>query len=276
MKGLEHVISYSIVHPTWARTKPNDPEDEHCGWHFRKPGDPPVPNPLGYGANVCDDALIPDTVNRCATLRGVYEKADDQSGKYSTPVLWDKKHGTIVCNESKTILRILNSAFGGLAKHPHLNFFPEDKAAEMQELDDFIYPTINNGVYRCGFAKSQQAYETAFDELFASLDRVENILSSKRYLTGDKPTAMDLRLFMTLIRFDAVYFVYFKTNKKKIREYPNLFEYCKDMYQLPEMARAINMDHIKMHYFTSHPSLNMYGIIPKGPDVDYLQPHNRA
>ena len=97
-----------------------------------------------------------------------------------------------------------------------------------------------------------------------------------RYLTGDKPTAMDLRLFMTLIRFDAVYFVYFKTNKKKIREYPNLFEYCKDMYQLPEMARAINMDHIKMHYFTSHPSLNMYGIIPKGPDVDYLQPHNRA
>ena len=103
-----------------------------------------------------------------------------RSPRYSTPVLWDKKHGTIVCNESKTILRILNSAFGGLAKHPHLNFFPEDKAAEMQELDDFIYPTINNGVYRCGFAKSQQAYETAFDELFASLDRVENILSSKR------------------------------------------------------------------------------------------------
>mmetsp|Transcript_142895 Transcript_142895/g.249267 ORF Transcript_142895/g.249267 Transcript_142895/m.249267 type:complete len:348 (-) Transcript_142895:308-1351(-) len=276
MKGLDHVISYSITHPTWARTRPDDPEDEHCGWQFRNPGDPPLPNTNGHGANQCDDALIPDPVFGASSVRDIYEKAGDLVGKYTTPLLFDKETGTIVSNESKVILRILNFSFNGLATNPLLNLFPEGQVEEIQRLDDIIYPNINNGVYRCGFATTQEAYEAAFTELFDALDYCEKLLSTQRYLTGKHVTWIDLRLFMTLIRFDAVYFVYFKCNKKLIREYPNLSEYCRDMYQLPEMSRAINMDHIKTHYFTSHPKLNAYGIIPRGVEEDFNAPHMRA
>ena len=204
MKGLDHDISRSITHPTWGRTRPDDPEDKHCGWQFRSPGDPPLPKADGYGASPCDNALIPDPVYGAATVRDIYEKAGDQVGKYTTPLLWDKETRAIVSNESKVILRIFNSSFNGLAANPLLDLYPEGMAEEIQRLDNIVYPNINNSVYRCGFATTQVAYETAFMELFDALDYCESLLSTQRYLTGKCVTWIDLRLFMTLIRFDAV------------------------------------------------------------------------
>ena len=276
MKGLDHAVTYSVTHPTWNRTNRDRPEAQHCGWICPSPGAPPVASSTGHGAFPCDAALLPDPVFGAATVREVYEKAGAADQKYTTPLLLDKKTGTIVSNESKVILKIFNSAYNGLATNPCLDLYPAGKADEIQSLDDLIYNNINNGVYRCGFATTQSAYETAFADLFGALDRCESILATRRYLTGDQPTWIDLRLFMTLIRFDAVYVVYFKCNKKRISDYPNLSEYCRDMYQLPEMSRSINMDHIKTHYFTSHPHLNTYSIIPQGLTVDYGAPHCRA
>merc|ERR1712232_580139 len=180
-KGLDDVISISIVHPTWNRTRPDDPNDEHTGWHFKSPGDEPVSNSLGHGSFDCDDALIPDTVNGAKTVRDLYELANDTTGKYSTPILWCKKEKTIVCNESLQILKMFDKAFQQFAKHPERILFPEDEAIqkEAEELNEFIYPTVNNGVYRCGFAKTQEAYKKAHTELFASLDELENRLSSR-------------------------------------------------------------------------------------------------
>eukprot|EP00440_Ansanella_granifera_P014117 gb/GFBE01015343.1/.p1 GENE.gb/GFBE01015343.1/~~gb/GFBE01015343.1/.p1 ORF type:complete len:345 (+),score=76.62 gb/GFBE01015343.1/:1-1035(+) len=276
MKGLEGAISYSITHSTWQRTRPEDPDDVHCGWVFRKPGDPALSNSLGFGHFECDEALIPDTVNGCETVRDLYQKAGDAVGKYTTPVLWDKQEGTIVNNESLDILRILNGKFNNFATNPDLDLFPAELMDAAQEANAWIYPNINNGVYRCGFAKTQEAYEQAFGQLSAALDRAESLLAEQRFVLGDAFTYMDIRLFMTLVRFDPVYSVYFKTNCGTIEgNYPNLFDYVKDVYQMPGMSRSINMKHIKMHYFTSHPDLNKYGIIPKGRDVDLSQPHHR-
>lgn len=264
-KGLDKVIGVSVVHPTWRRTRPDDPNDQHVGWHFRAPGDPAVTNELGHGSFSCDEACIPDTVNGCKTLRELYECANDQTGRYSTPVLWCKKEGTIVCNESRDILTIFDSAFDGICEHPERRLFPSKEMAAAEALNEFIYPTVNNGVYRCGFARSQEAYVKAHAELFASLERLDKHLGEcgTPFLTGKDFTWIDLRLYMTLVRFDPVYVVYFKTNHKRIADYPNLLRFVRTCYAIPEVKATTNMTHIKMHYFSSHTTLNAYGIIPE-------------
>ena len=277
LKGLEHVISFSVVHPTWQRSRPENPSDMHCGWAFRNPGDPPLANSLGFGKFECDDALVADIVNNCKFVRDLYEKSNDKTGKYSTPVLWDKKEGTIVNNESMDILKMFNTKFNKFAKNPEFDLFPAHLAKVAEEANAWIYPNINNGVYRCGFAKTQEAYDMAVKDLAGALDKAESLLAKQRYVCGDTFTFMDLRLFMTLVRFDPVYVVYFKTNVGTIEmNYPNLYNYIKDIYQFRNMAKAINIRHIKMHYFTSHPDLNKFAIIPKGRDMDLAGPHNRG
>lgn len=202
-KGLDKVIGHSIVHPTWRKTSA-DPDDKHTGWHFKSPGDDPVANELGHGSFECDDACVPDTVNGCRTIRELYEKAQDTAGKYSTPVLWDCKEGTIVSNESMDILKILDSSFGEFCEHPERRLFKAEEMAEAEALNEFIYPTVNNGVYRSGFARSQEAHSIAATELFESLDRLEAHLagSGRAFLTGDEMTWLDVRLYNTLVRFD--------------------------------------------------------------------------
>lgn len=276
MKGLDHVVSHSIVHPTWGKTKPDDDNDGHSGWLFKKPGDEAFPNRLGYGSFECDDALVPDIVTNCNTVREIYESCGDFNGPFTTPILYDKKTKTIVNNESTEILRMLNFDFNDLAKHPDVDLYPIEQAEALQELNDsLVYPKLNNGVYRCGFAQSQKAYNEAIKDVFETLDKLEEKLSEIRYLGGDKFTWLDLRLFMTLVRFDPVYVTYFKTNEKRLVDYPNLLGYVRDIYSMDAIKAVINMDHIKGHYFTSHPILNTYGIIPvyNGPDLN--EPHGR-
>mmetsp|Transcript_59628 Transcript_59628/g.189739 ORF Transcript_59628/g.189739 Transcript_59628/m.189739 type:complete len:394 (+) Transcript_59628:70-1251(+) len=274
MKGLEDCIGVSVVHPTWQKTRPG--KDEHSGWVFRDPSDPPCTSMEGHGSFSCEGS-IPDTVNGAADVRALYEMAGDTEGKYTVPILWDKKTKTIVSNESADIIIMLNGAFNEFAKVPKLDLNPPEMVAAQAEVDKWIYPCINNGVYRCGFATSQGAYEEAMGDLFEGLDRAESILSQQRYIAGGKMTLADVRLFMTLVRFDEVYVVYFKTNTKMIREYPNLYNYVKDMYQTTGMAGTVNMDHIKMHYFTSHPVLNHFSVVPLGRGDKWLQePHDRA
>jgi len=275
MKGLEDIIGLSVVHPTWAKTRPNDPKDTHHGWVFKSPNDPPVTNPIGYGKFDCA-GCIPDTVNHAKSVRELYELSHDTLGKYTVPVLWDKKLKTIVCNESAIIMESFNSAFNHICKVPNLEFYPKGYLEKIKETDDWVYSNINDGVYKCGFAKSQPAYEEAFENLFKAMDRMEGILSKQRYLNGDQITSSDIRAFVTLVRFDEVYVVYFKTNKATIKDsYPNIFNYIKDIYQLPGVARSVNMKHIKMHYYTAHPDLNKYAIIPRGFTVDFMSPHDR-
>jgi len=274
-KGLDKAIGYSVVHPTWGPTKPDDPADEHTGWHFKSPGDDPVSNTLGHGSFECDDACIPDSVNGAKTVRELYELAKDTTGKYSTPVLWCKKENTIVCNESIEILKIFDSAFDEFAEHPERKLFPKDQLEATEALNEYIYPNINNGVYRCGFARSQKAYSEAHSDLFSSLERVEAHLAANHakgidFLTGDELTWIDLRLYNTLVRFDPVYVVYFKTSHKRIADFPHLLQFMRRCYSIPEIKATTNIKHIKMHYFTSHPALNTYGIIPEsnGPDLE--------
>jgi len=265
MKGLEDAISVSIVHPTWAKTRPDDPEDAHCGWQFADPSDPPKPNPEGFGAFSCA-GCIPDSINGVKYVRDLYEKAGDTLGRYSVPILWDKKKGTIVNNESSEIIRMFNDQFNDIAKNPGLDLYPEALRHAIDAANEWIYPSINNGVYRCGFAKAQAPYEEAFDELFAALDRCEDILSTQKFIAGDVVTEADVRLFQTLVRFDNVYVVYFKTNKKFIREYPHLREYVRTLYHTPGMSSGVNARHFIDHYFSSHPVLNHYAVVPKGGD----------
>lgn len=274
MKGLEHAIGMSVVHPVWQRTRPDDAADGHTGWVFRGPDDEPLQTPRGCGS-FAPGGLVPNTVNGARTVRELYELSDDTAGLYSVPVLWDTQTSRIVNNESSEIIRMLNSAFNDFAEAPGLDLYPEPLRAEIDEVNAWVYPTINNGVYRCGFARTQEAYDAAVESLFEGLDRVEEILSRQRYLAGASLTEADIRLFMTLVRFDEVYVVYFKTNCRKVEEYPNMMNYCRELYQA--MPTAVNMEHIKMHYFTSHPRLNHFGIIPRGPDTErkLQQPHDR-
>lgn len=266
MKGLEDKIGVSVTHPTWQRTRPDNKEDEHCGWAFKAPGDPPVSSSTGFGSFGCEDC-IPDTINGAKFVRDLYELSHDTGGKYTVPILWDKREGRIVNNESSDILRMFNAEFNSLAKNPTLDLYPEELRGQIDEVNDWTYNSINNGVYRCGFATSQEAYDKAFKELFDALERCEAILSRQRYMVGDRLTEADIRLFMTLIRFDEVYVVYFKTNKHFIHEFPNLCNYTRDIYQTPGVAAAVNMQHIKTHYFTSHPRLNYYAIVPHGGEA---------
>jgi len=190
-------------------------------------------------------------------------------------VLWDKKLQRIVSNESSEIIRMFNSAFNGLTGNT-LDLYPEALRPEIDRLNDRIYPAVNNGVYRAGFATSQGAYEEAFDEVFAELDALEQLLGEKRYLAGEYLTEADVRLFTTLIRFDAVYHGHFKCNLRRIADYPNLSNWVREMYQLPGVAETVDFTHIKHHYYASHATINPTGVVPKGPKQDFSGAHDRA
>ena len=277
LKGLEDVISVTIVHPTWQKTRPG--EDEHAGWMFGDANGEPITNkdgqwgsfPAAYPGNE------PDPIGNAKSIREVYERANDVDGKYSVPVLWDKKLNTIVSNESSEIIRMLNSEFNSFAKDAELDLYPEAMRDAIDKVNEWVYPTINNGVYRCGFAKTQEAYDAAIGELTESFDRVAGILEKQRYIAGDSFTEADIRLFVTLLRFDEVYIVYFKTNTRSVAHNPIILNYCREIYQMPGVKETVNMEQIKTHYFTSHPVLNAYSIIPGGSGfVDKLEePHDR-
>ncbi|XP_010536561.1 PREDICTED: uncharacterized protein LOC104811533 isoform X2 [Tarenaya hassleriana] len=260
IKGLDNAISFSSVKPIWGRTKESD---EHMGWVFPD-SDIEVP-----GAD-------PDNFNGAKSIRGLYEIASpNYVGKYTVPVLWDKKLKTIVNNESSEIIRMFNTEFNHIAENPDLDLYPLHLQATIDETNEWVYNAINNGVYKCGFAKKQEPYNEAVKQLYEALDRCEEILTKQRYICGNALTEADVRLFVTLIRFDEVYVVHFKCNKKLIREYKNLYNYTKDVFQIGGMSGTVNMEHIKQHYYGSHPSINPFGIIPLGPDVDYSSPHDR-
>jgi putative glutathione S-transferase len=244
LKQLEHAISVSVVDPVM--------HDE--GWEFSD----------GPGC-------IPDTVNGFRYLREVYLAADPKySGRVTVPVLWDKETATIVNNESAEIIRMFNSAFDACTA-VRADFYPEPLRARIDEINQFVFRDVNNGVYRCGFAGSQAAYDRAFDALFAALDDLEGRLARGRYLLGDALTDADWRLFTTLVRFDAVYYVHFKCNLRRIADYPNLSRYLRELYHVLGIAETVNFDHIKRHYYLSHRHLNPSGIVPKGPELDFLR-----
>ncbi len=248
VRGLEDVISLSVVAP----------EIEQNSWEFSdEPG------------------CIPDTVNHTRYLWEVYLKADpDYSGRVTVPVLWDKQTNTIVNNESREIIRMFDTQFDAFTRI-NVNFYPEDLQTVVDETIDAIYQPINNGVYRAGFATTQSAYEEAVTELFDALDYWERVLEQQRYLCGDRLTEADWCMFTTLFRFDSVYYVHFKCNLRRIVDYPNLWNYLKDLYQQMGVKETCNLDHIKRHYYKSHPKVNPTRIVPKGPLIDFDAPHNR-
>jgi len=209
-------------------------------------------------------------------LHTVYTQADPTySGRVTVPVLWDEKTKTIVNNESAEIIRMLNGAFDALGAKEG-DYYPQDLRHAIDEINSLVYERVNNGVYRCGFATKQAAYEEAFDQLFDALDDLEERLSTSRYLVGDRITEADWRLFTTLVRFDPVYHGHFKCNKKRLIDYPNLWGFTRELYQWPGVAETVHFDHIKTHYYGSHKTVNPNGIIPKGPDLDFLAPHGRG
>jgi putative glutathione S-transferase len=208
-------------------------------------------------------------------LHEIYTTADPNfTGRVTVPILWDTQHKTIVNNESSEIIRIFNTAFNGLTQNT-LDFYPEPLRDQIDEINDFIYESINNGVYKAGFATTQEAYEEAVTHLFTGLDKVDNILSTQRYLAGHVLTEADWRLFTTLLRFDPVYVGHFKCNIRRIMDYPHLSHYVRELYQIDGVAKTVHMDHIKKHYYASHPTINPTGIIPLGPEIDYTLEHNR-
>ena len=246
LKGLEEAISVSVV----------DPHMGAEGWVF---GDSP--------------GATPDTVNGATRLYEVYLKNDPGfTGRVTVPVLWDKRRGVIVSNESAEIVRMLNGAFG--TGEPDL--YPADLAGEIDAVNARVYDAVNNGVYKAGFATGQDAYAEAFTALFAELDALESRLDAARYLCGDRLTEADIRLFTTLVRFDAVYVGHFKCNRQRIADYPNLSNYLRDLYALPGVAGTVNLTHIKRHYYESHPTINPTGIVPLGPVLDFAAPNDRA
>ncbi|MEP4196620.1 MAG: glutathione S-transferase family protein [Aliishimia sp.] len=208
--------------------------------------------------------------------RDIYLKADPNfSGRVTVPILWDKHQGTIVSNESSEIIRMFNSAFDAVTGN-NLDFWPEDLHADLEPVNDRIYDTFNNGVYKCGFASTQSAYDAAVHPLFDTLEWLEDRLSKQRYLMGDRVTEADWRLFPTLIRFDPVYHLHFKCNQKRIVDYPNLWAYTRELYQWPGVADTVGMQHIVRHYHYSHESINPHRILPVNPDLDYAEPHGRG
>lgn len=205
----------------------------------------------------------------------IYLKADaSYEGRVTVPVLWDKQTETIVSNESSEIIRMFNTAFNHLTGNTD-DYYPSELCEEIDALNSKVYDTINNGVYRTGFATTQAAYEVAFNRLFESLDWVESLLSQRRYLVGDRLTEADWRLFTTLIRFDAVYFGHFKTNRQMLNQYPAISGYVRELYQVPGIAETVDFDHIKTHYYASHKTINPTGIVPAGPLLDFMASHGR-
>mmetsp|Transcript_10622 Transcript_10622/g.26938 ORF Transcript_10622/g.26938 Transcript_10622/m.26938 type:complete len:366 (+) Transcript_10622:344-1441(+) len=274
-------LSISVVHPTWQRTRPDDPEDTHCGWAFASESDAPFTSPSGFGSFACKD-VVPDTVNNCKFVRDLYDlslsKLTDEERsafpaqvRFTVPILWDKKLGVIVNNESSEIIRMLNTEFDNLeGVDTSLDLYPEAKRAAIDEANEWIYDGINNGVYKCGFATSQEAYEEAYNNLYESLNRLEKLLTDSPYVAGDTLTEVDVRLFVTLARFDDVYTVYFKATGGAIRtDFPAILNYCRRLCQLhPEIAQSINSEHIRVHYYTSHPVLNHYAVVPIGRGIE--------
>jgi glutathionyl-hydroquinone reductase len=224
-----------------------------------------------------EPGVMPDTVNGARYLREVYQKADpDYTGRVTTPVLWDKERETIVNNESREIIRMLDHEFDPVeGARADVDFCPEDLREQVDQTIDEIYDPINNGVYRSGFATTQEAYEEAVTELFDALDLWERVLSERRYLCGDRITEADWCMFPTLLRFDPVYHGHFKCNLRRIVDYPNLWGYLRDLYQQPGIAETVYLDHIRRHYYRSHESINPTRIVPKGPIIDFTTPHGR-
>ncbi len=248
LKGLEDTISFSVVAPLML----------DMGWAFGEQNSPTA-----------------DPIYHLKYLHQLYQKASPNgTSKVTVPVLWDKKNHTIINNESSEIIRIFNSDFNAFAKNSY-DYYPSELKNSIDEINEFIYHNINNGVYKCGFASTQEAYDTAYDLLFSALDKIDTLLSKQAYLVGEKITEADWRLFTTLIRFDMVYVSHFKCNKKCLREYPNLSNYVRALYQMPRIAQTVNFNHIKTHYFGSHLFINPTGIIPKGPEINFEAPHNR-
>jgi glutathionyl-hydroquinone reductase len=278
MKGLEDTISVTVVHPVWQKTRPGN--DEHAGWVFGSVNkDETFVNAIGLGGPfpASFPGNEPDPLTGSKSIREVYESVNDQEGKYTVPILYDKKTKTIVSNESSEIIRMLSSEFNEFSKQPNLDLYPASIRETIDVINEWVYPGINNGVYRCGFAKSQQAYDKAIDELTEAFDKVDEILQKQRYLAGDTFTEADIRLFVTLLRFDEVYVVYFKTNTRSVANTPSILNYCRDIYQMPGVKDTVNMEQIKAHYYCSHPTLNHYSIIPRGTNFVGLleEPHNR-
>jgi putative glutathione S-transferase len=216
-----------------------------------------------------------DTVNGKKRLYEVYLVADPRyTGRITVPVLWDKTRRTIVNNESSEIIRMFNAAFDSVGARAG-DYYPAELSDEIDAVNKSVYDNVNNGVYKAGFATSQEAYEEAFTALFETLDSLEERLSTRRYLAGDTVTEADWRLFTTLVRFDPVYVGHFKCNLRRIADYPNLSNYLRDLYQMPGIAQTVNMEHIKRHYYGSHKTVNPTGIAPLGPEIDYSAPHDR-
>ena len=249
LKGLEPMISLSAVN-SFMGTE---------GWTFE-------PGP----------GVIPDAINGAARVYEVYLAADPRySGRATVPILWDKERNTIASNESKEIIRMFNSAFDDVgATGP--DYYPEPLRGEIEALNERIYHTVNNGVYRSGFATTQEAYEEAVTALFETLDMLEERLATRRYLMGTEITEADWRLWTTLVRFDPVYFGHFKCNVRRIVDYPNLWGYTCDLYQQPGIAETVDIAYIQAHYYGSHASINPHRILPVGPEIDYSVPHDRA
>jgi glutathionyl-hydroquinone reductase len=219
---------------------------------------------------------VPDSVNGASELAEIYLRADPRyTGRVSVPALWDKERRTIVNNESAEIIRMLNGAFGRFT-NVRTDYYPPALREEIDRVNALVYENVNNGVYRAGFATAQEAYEEAFRAVFRALDELERRLGRQRYLAGRDITEADWRLFTTLVRFDAVYYSHFKCNLRRIIDYPNLSNYLRDLYQQGGVAATVNMDHIKRHYYGSQRHVNPTGIVPLGPQLDFLAPHDRG
>lgn len=245
LKRLDDVIGVTVVDPVMG--------DD--GWRFA-------------------DAA-PDPVHGACFLREIYLLADRRySGRVTVPVLWDTQQRTIVSNESADILRMLNREFDTFTD-ARTDYYPAELHALIDDTNRYVYETINNGVYRCGFATTQASYERAFEQLFAALDDIDHRLARQRYVVGERLTEADWRLFTTLIRFDAVYYSHFKCNRQRLIDYPNLWPYVRELYQVPGVAATVNFDHIKRHYYMSHRHINPTGIVPRGPALDFSGPHHR-
>lgn len=248
LKGLEDYIDVSVVSPDMLSQ----------GWTFDQAKGSSGDSLFGYHY-----------------MHQLYTRNNPTySGRVTVPVLWDKQQNCIVSNESAEIIRMFNEAFNHLTGNT-LNFYPEHLRKDIDAINELVYHGINNGVYRTGFATTQQAYEQAFDTLFSALEKVERRLAGQRYLVGSELTEADWRLFTTLVRFDAVYFGHFKCNKRTIESYDNLANYLRDLYQVEGVAETLNMAHIKRHYYFSHTMINPTQVVPKGPTLDFSRPHNR-
>ena len=249
LKGLEGMISLSVVNPIMR---------EH-GWTFQP----------GY-------KVVADPIMNAEFMHQLYTAAQpDYSGRVTVPVLWDTQNHTIVSNESSDLIRMFNSAFDELGATPG-DFYPKALRDDIDAINALVYDQVNNGVYKTGFATTQEAYEEAVVPLFETLDELERRLGEQRYLCGDQLTEADWRLFTTLIRFDAVYVGHFKCNLRRIEDYPNLSEYVRDLYQYPGVSETVEFRSIKMHYYASHDTINPHYVIPMGPALDFHRPHNRA